>query len=241
MANFGNVFFVGVARVEKGAIVIASLSYNTETDLSGVKTVLEQPNINMAPGKHYSFSTSDQQSWHLIADDQGLIYILICKISYPPRCAQACLEELQRSFITKAGDKASTAKDRGLDKACAQLLQKICQKYDNVAEVDKLASVAKKVDTVKLVMQENVDLALKNCVKLESIERQAEDLQQQAGIFKRNANELKKKMWWKNIKLWLIIGTIVLIILAIIIGVAVSYSKKTQEASPTKAPGRRRF
>ena len=27
-----------------------------------------------------------------------------------------------------------------------------------------------------------------------------EELQQQAGVFKRNANELKNKMWWKNIK-----------------------------------------
>lgn len=236
MTSYGNVFFVGVARVDRNAVVVASLSYNTETDLTGVKTVLEQPNINMSPGKHYNFSTSEQHAWHLIADDQGLIYILICKLSYPPRCAQACLEELQRSFITKAEGKATTAKDRQLDKVCANLLQKICQKYDNVAEVDKLASVAKKVDTVKLVMQENVDLALKNCVKLESIERSAEDLQQQAGIFKRNANELKKKMWWKNVKLWLIIGTIIIIILAIIIGVAVSYSKKTAAASPTTAP-----
>ena len=28
----------------------------------------------------------------------------------------------------------------------------------------------------------------------------SEELQLQAGVFKRNANELKKKMWWKNIK-----------------------------------------
>ncbi len=76
-------------------------------------------------------------------------------------------------FTAKHGDKASTAKDRGLDKACNGLLLKICQKYDNLAEVDKLASVAKKVDSVKLVMQENVDLALQNCVKLESIEKAA--------------------------------------------------------------------
>ena len=39
--------------------------------------------------------------------------------------------------------------------------------------MDKLAAVAKKVDSVKLVMQENVDIALQNCVKLESIEKAA--------------------------------------------------------------------
>lgn len=112
-----------------------------------------------------------------------------------------------------------------MDKPSSGLLLKICQKYDNVAEVDKLAAVAKKVDSVKLVMQENVDMALKNCVKLESIEKAAEDLQQQAGVFKRNANELKKKMWWKNIKMKLIIAAIILIILGIIIAIAVTMSK----------------
>jgi hypothetical protein len=71
------------------------------------------------------------------------------------------------------GEQAITGKDRSLDKQCSSMFQKICQKYDNLAEVDKLASLSKKVDTVKLVMQENVDAALQNCVKLESIERAA--------------------------------------------------------------------
>ena len=66
-----------------------------------------------------------------------------------------------------------SAKDRSLDRQCASFMQSICQKYDNTAEVDKLAAVARKVDTVKIVMQENVDAALQNCVKLESIEMAA--------------------------------------------------------------------
>ena len=48
--------------------------------------------------------------------------------------------------MAKVGDKAQTAKDRGLDRTCGSLLQKLCQKYDNLAEVDKLASVTKKVE-----------------------------------------------------------------------------------------------
>jgi len=221
---YENVFFVGVARMAGQGIVIASYSYNTDTDIGGVKQVLDQPNMNMQVGKHYSFSVG-KLAWHLISDDMGLIYILICKLDYPQRVAHACLEELQRSFSSKFGEKATTAKERALDKSSNSILSSICQKYDNLANVDKIAAVTKKVDSVKLVMQENVDLALQNCVKLESIEKAAEELQQQAGVFKRNANELKKKMWWKNIKMKLIIATIILVILGVIIGVAVAMSK----------------
>jgi hypothetical protein len=222
--------YTGVARLAGQGILVASHSHNTETDRDAVRQVLEQPNMQMNPGKHYAFSVG-QLGWHLIADDMGLIYILICHVQYPQRCAHICLEELQRTFSAKAGDKALTAKDNTLDRSCGSLLQKICEKYDNLTEVDKLASVTKKVETVKLVMQENVDLALQNCVKLETIERAAEELQQQAGVFKKNANELKKKMWYKNMKMWFIIAFIVAVILAIIIGVAVSYSKTAQAAT----------
>lgn len=197
---------------------MCSHSYNTETDKSGVKQVIEQPNMSLVPGKHYSFQVSSL-NWHIITDDSALIYIMICKSSYPQRCAHAALEELQKQFIAKAGDKATTAKDKALDKQCGPILEKICQKYDNLSEIDKLASLTSKVDSVKLVMQENVDLALQNCVKLEKLEKDAEDLQQQAGVFKRSAHDLKKKMWWKDIKMKLVIGFIILAIIGIIAGV----------------------
>ena len=66
MASYGNVFFLGVARIAtpKQGIVVGSYSYNTETDLSAVKQLLEQPN-NLSTGKHFSFS-SGKLAWHLI-------------------------------------------------------------------------------------------------------------------------------------------------------------------------------
>ena len=55
------------------------------------------------------------------------IYFLIEKLTLkrPQRCAHAALEELQRAFISKAGEKAATAKDNGLDRACGSLLVKV--------------------------------------------------------------------------------------------------------------------
>lgn len=66
MANNQNVFFVGVARIaNREGIVVGSFSYNTETNLDGVRQVLAQPNMNLDAGKHYSFQVA-QMAWHLI-------------------------------------------------------------------------------------------------------------------------------------------------------------------------------
>ena len=75
------------------------------------------------------------------------------------------------------------------------MFDKICQKYDNVNEIDALSGVTAKVESVKLVMQDNVEMALRNCVTLESIEKKAEELQTQAGVFKKTAKDIKNKMY----------------------------------------------
>jgi hypothetical protein len=66
MASYNNVFFVCAARMAGHAIVMASYSHNTETELGAVKQALEQPNMNMQPGKHYSFNVG-QLAWHIIS------------------------------------------------------------------------------------------------------------------------------------------------------------------------------
>lgn len=63
--SFGNVHFIGVARIAGEGIVIASYSHNAEIDIGGVKQVLGQPNLNMSAGKHYTFSVGSS-GWHLI-------------------------------------------------------------------------------------------------------------------------------------------------------------------------------
>jgi uncharacterized protein YpmB len=41
-------------------------------------------------------------------------------------------------------------------------------------------------------------------------------LQQQAGVFKKNAHDLKKRMWWKNLKMKLILGGVIIVIIGVI-------------------------
>ena len=66
-----------------------------------------------------------------------------------------------------------------------------------------------KVEGVKMIMQENIEIALQNCVSLEHIDKQAEDLQAQAGMFKTRAKVLRSKVWWKLCKMRLLIAFII--------------------------------
>eukprot|EP01038_Epipyxis_sp_PR26KG_P008946 gene8946-12063_t len=224
-----NVIFLGVVRFSKPqtSVVVAARSHSAsgDYDKSNIKMVLDQPNFNISNGRHYNFFVQSY-AWHLFSDKFGLIYVLVCQATYPHRCAQLCLEEFQRSFTTKFGEKGVSASEGSLTNPAGNMLLKICQKYDDVNGIDKLANVTNKVESVKLVMQENIQATLANLEKLENIEKKTEDLQAQASVFKNSATDLKNKMWWKNIKMKLIIAIVILAILGIIIGIIVGMSKK---------------
>ena len=63
--GYQNVYFLGVCRIPDQAIIVAHYSHEIDTDLSNVKNVLEQPNMNMSPGKLYNFAVG-AVAWHLI-------------------------------------------------------------------------------------------------------------------------------------------------------------------------------
>jgi hypothetical protein len=75
-----------------------------------------------------------------------------------------------------------------------------------------------------------VELALQNCVTLESIEEKAEQLQQQAGVFKKTAKDIKNKMWWKNLKMKLAIAFIILAIVGVILAITIPKAKAVADA-----------
>lgn len=53
-------------------------------------------------------------------------------------------------------------------------------------------------------MEKNIELALQNCVKIEHIDKVTDDLIKKAEVFKISSSSVKTRMWWKNIKVFLL-------------------------------------
>ena len=81
----------------------------------------------------------------------------------------------------------------------------------------------KQVGDVALTLKENRDKVLEREGKLNDIEHMAGQLNQGADRFYNNANQVKRKMWWENMKMKICIGVSVGIIIIVAILILLYY------------------
>ena len=90
-------------------------------------------------------------------------------------------------------------------------------RYKNPAAFDSIAAVQGKLDVVTTVMQENIQQILMNQEQVDRINSSAERLTEQSLAFKSTTNELRNKMFWKMVKMRLLIGGIIIVLIVVII------------------------
>ncbi|KAJ3011595.1 UNVERIFIED_CONTAM: Vesicle-associated membrane protein 4, partial [Siphonaria sp. JEL0065] len=81
----------------------------------------------------------------------------------------------------------------------------------------KVQAIQDQVDSVINVMNNNLEKVVNRGENLNEMQTKAEGLQNEALLFKNNAREVRKKMWWKDVKMQLILAAIIAVILIIII------------------------
>lgn len=90
----------------------------------------------------------------------------------------------------------------------------------------RLQQTQAQVDEVVDIMRVNVDKVLERDQKISELDDRADALQAGASQFEASAGKLKRKFWWKNCKMWLIlIGIAVVVIIIIIVWVVTSLPK----------------
>ena len=81
----------------------------------------------------------------------------------------------------------------------------------------RLQQAQAQVGEVVDIMRVNVEKVLERDQKISELDRRADDLQEGASQFQQQAVKLKRKYWWENIKMWLIIGVILLVVIVIVV------------------------
>ena len=88
----------------------------------------------------------------------------------------------------------------------------------------KIEQIEKQVNEVMNLMKDNVSLVDERGKRLEDLNQRADALRSGAEGWSKTAKKVNRKYHWKNLKMWLIIGVILVVIVIIIIAVSVGLS-----------------
>jgi vesicle-associated membrane protein 4 len=89
----------------------------------------------------------------------------------------------------------------------------------------KTAAIQAQIDDTVNIMKDNIVKVTERGEGIDSLQGKTETLAVSAQGFRRGANRVRKNMWWKDMKMRIIIGAAIAIIVVIIV---VSIVKATQ-------------
>uniref|UniRef100_A0A7S3K240 V-SNARE coiled-coil homology domain-containing protein n=1 Tax=Aureoumbra lagunensis TaxID=44058 RepID=A0A7S3K240_9STRA len=213
------VSFAAVARSSNDRLLMAWCEgVGSTVEIDGVRSALSIEQLpEILVGKHYNFSVGNS-TWHVVGDNRGMLYLVITSYSYPIRHASTMISEIANVVSSRNIDRARSSMREGtLNAELQPALASILARYADLSHIDALHATAAKVESVKVVMQDSIEVALQNCVSLEAIDAKADQLQSQAGMFKTRAKKLRSQMWWKKCKMQLLVTLLIIIILACVI------------------------
>ncbi|CAN7110327.1 unnamed protein product [Brassica rapa subsp. narinosa] len=159
----------------------------------------------------------DHHTFNFLVED-GFAYCVVAKDALSKQISIAFLERVKADFKKRyGGGKASTAIPKSLNKEFGPVMKEH-MKYivDHAEEIEKLIKVKAQVSEVKSIMLENIDKAIDRGENLTVLTDKTENLRSQAQEYKKQGTQVRRKLWYQNMKIKLVVLGILLLLVLII-------------------------
>ncbi|CAO2839857.1 unnamed protein product [Amaranthus hypochondriacus] len=200
--------------VARGSVILAEY-----TEFTGNFTSVATQCLQKLPSSSSKFTyTCDGHTFNYLVDN-GFTYCVVAVESAGRQIPIAFLERIKDEFTKKyGGGKAKTAAAKGLNKEFGPKLKEQMEYcVGHPEEIHKIAKVKAQVSEVKGVMMENIEKVLDRGEKIELLVDKTEDLRSQAQDFRTQGTKIRRKMWWENMKIKMIVALIILALILILI------------------------
>lgn len=208
------------ALVSRGKTVLCDHRRSDEGNFeSTCQSVLDR--ILESSETKFSYDVEDHRYDAYVGEN--LIYICVSKKVFDRNMSFNCLFELERKLI-QAGlkEKAKSAKPYGLRGSFSEVMASVLVQYSSSDVLGKLES---RVDEVTNIMRDNIDKVVHRGEALDDIYDRSEQLAINSTDFRQSSTKLRRKLLWRNIKLWVILILIILVIISIIVVICVLASR----------------
>lgn len=189
---------------DQETLVVGSVSSNASSyskEAAKIKDKMIQAALNPNERKKI---VSKNGAWICEADGNNILYMALIAEDYPERLGYQLLNEFKRGVSDIPNYYNASAKE--ISGNYEGTFMELSKKYNNPTSFDSMTSVTNKVDKATKKMEENIKNALENQQDLNNVNAKTENLKNLAEEFNENADELRKIMYWRNMKLKMIMG-----------------------------------
>ncbi|GIJ92068.1 hypothetical protein Asppvi_011043 [Aspergillus pseudoviridinutans] len=150
-----------------------------------------------------------------------LSYIVVATAEQGRRIPFAFLLEMKRKFLSTYPP-SSTDFSSLPAYGCAAFnseLRSLLQTYNTAPPSDSLASARREIDSVRDIMTENIERVLERGERIDLLVDKTDRLGGSAHDFRVRSRGLRRRMWWKNIKLMVLLAVVVVFLVYLFVGI----------------------
>ncbi|XP_057480299.1 vesicle-associated membrane protein 722-like [Actinidia eriantha] len=200
--------------VARGTVILADY-----TEFTGNFVSIASQCLQKLPATNNKFTYNcDGHTFNYLVED-GFTYCVVAAESAGRQIPMAFLDRTKEDFTKRyGGGQVATAAANSLNREFGPKLKEQMQYcVDHPEEISKLAKVKAQVSEVKGVMMENIEKVLDRGEKIELLVDKTDNLRSQAQDFRTQGTQIRRKMWFQNMKIKLIVLAILLAIIMIIV------------------------
>ena len=151
--------------------------------------------------------------FYFISYSPNILFLSYIDEDYPERFVFQMFDEVKNEgILTMINDSTKELNPNGRQK-----LKEIIEKYQDKDKVDRIGAIQNDVDEVKVEVKKNINRMVENVEDVQRLEEKSNLLKDASREYEKNSDEIKRITWWKNVKLWVIIILLALLIFGFIL------------------------
>ncbi|KAH7671923.1 vesicle-associated membrane protein 7 [Dioscorea alata] len=204
------------ALVARGTVVLAEFSAASGNAGAIARQILEKiPGTN---DSNVSYS-QDRYVFHVKRTD-GITVLCVADDSAGRRIPFAFLDDIHGRFVKTYGRACHTALAYAMNDEFSRVLSQQMEYYSSDPNADRINRIKGEMSQVRNVMIENIDKVLERGDRLDLLVDKTANMQGNTMRFRRQARRFRNSVWWRNVKLTVILVLILLIIIYVIVAFA---------------------
>ncbi|EED16956.1 synaptobrevin-like protein Sybl1, putative [Talaromyces stipitatus ATCC 10500] len=150
----------------------------------------------------------------------SLSYLVVATAEQGRRIPFAFLLEAKRKFLS-AYPPSTTDFSTLPAYGCAAYnseLRALLQQFNTAPPSDSLASARREIDSVRDIMTENIERVLERGERIDLLVDKTDRLGGSAHDFRMRSRGLRRRMWWKNVKVMFLLGVVLVFLIYLFVG-----------------------